>query len=344
MNPGHRDDQPVLVPRQVPRRGQVHGERVVRVTVHSGPPRSAGAGHRGHRPVGEAYPAQQVVDRVGDHQVVPGHLGHVRRQQAQALRLGELGRVRRPVGPAAPPRAEPPQDRRAVRRQLHDLVRRRRRHQKTPARRGDRLAREVQRPVKNRRGYVRSLPPPQRPLGLVYRDQLVDQRGEPGSVSLAGHRRDDVPLRVDHAQGRPGPGGVLAPRHHLRIVQHRMRHAVPLDGRRERVGILLVLELRRVHPDRHQYVAVPLLQRPQLVQHVQAVDAAERPEVQQHDLAAQLGQAQPAPAGVHLRAQLLPRDQQRRHGRRDLAGPAGGASQRTAGPCPGTCPRCRPWT
>jgi hypothetical protein len=46
-----------------------------------------------------------------------------------------------------------------------------------------------------------------------------------------------------------------------------------------------------VHADRHQHVGELFFQRPQLIQHMQAVDAAERPEIQQHDLAAQVLQA-----------------------------------------------------
>ena len=59
-----------------------------------------------------------------------------------------------------------------------------------------------------------------------------------------------------------------------------MVHAVPLDGGGQRLRVRLVLELRRVHADDDEHVGVLLLQRPQLVEHVQAVDAAERPEVE----------------------------------------------------------------
>ena len=51
-------------------------------------------------------------------------------------------------------------------------------------------------------------------------------------------------------------------------------------------------------PDDHQDVAVLLLELAQLVQDVQAVDAAERPEVDDDDLAAQVGQGEVAAAGV----------------------------------------------
>src|SRR5215469_10099113 len=59
-----------------------------------------------------------------------------------------------------------------------------------------------------------------------------------------------------------------------------------------------------MHADHDQGVAVLLLQRPQLVEHVKAVDAAERPEVEQHDLAAQVGERQIPTTGVEPAAAL----------------------------------------
>ena len=67
-------------------------------------------------------------------------------------------------------------------------------------------------------------------------------------------------------------------------------------GERDRVG--LVLELRGVHADGDQDVGVLVLQGAQLVEHVQAVDAAEGPEVEDHDLAAQVGQCDRFVPGV----------------------------------------------
>ena len=135
-------------------------------------------------------------------------------------------------------------------------------------------------------------------LGLVGGDQLVDQPGQPFGVALAGHGGHHVTLGVDHRQGRPGLGRVLLPHVQLRVVEHGVVHAVPLDGRGQRGRVLLVLELRRVHADDDEHVAVLLLQRAQLVEHVQAVDAAEGPKIEQNDLAAKVGERQLLPAGV----------------------------------------------
>ena len=109
-------------------------------------------------------------------------------------------------------------------------------------------------------------------------------------------------LRVDQHQRRPGPG-VGLPRDQLGVVQHRVVHGVALDRRRERDRVGLVDELRRVDPDHDQLVGVLLLHRPQLVEDVQAVHAAERPEVEQHEAAAQVAQRNRAvgvePAAAH---------------------------------------------
>jgi hypothetical protein len=75
-------------------------------------------------------------------------------------------------------------------------------------------------------------------------------------------------------------------------------HLVALDRRGERDRVRLVHELRGVHADDHEDVAVLLLERAQLVEDVQAVDAAERPEVEDHDLAAELREGHVAAAGV----------------------------------------------
>ncbi len=69
-------------------------------------------------------------------------------------------------------------------------------------------------------------------------------------------------------------------------------------------GIRFVFELGRMHADRHQYVRVLFLKRAQLVQHVQAVDAAEGPKIQQHDLAAQGLEVKGFPARVEPAAAL----------------------------------------
>ena len=77
-----------------------------------------------------------------------------------------------------------------------------------------------------------------------------------------------------------------------------MVDAVPLDGCGECVGIGLVHELRRVHADHDELVAPLTFERTQLVDHVQAVDAAEGPEVEEDEAAAQVRETHGRAAGV----------------------------------------------
>jgi hypothetical protein len=82
-----------------------------------------------------------------------------------------------------------------------------------------------------------------------------------------------------------------------------MLHAVALDRGDQRVRVGLVDELGRVDADDHQLLGVLLLHRAQLVEDVQAVDAAERPEVEQDEATSQVadgqrgGGVEPAAAG-----------------------------------------------
>ena len=81
---------------------------------------------------------------------------------------------------------------------------------------------------------------------------------------------------------------------------------VAVDRRDQGLVVGLVRELRRVDADDDEHVGVALLDLAQLVDDVQAVDAAERPEVEQHDAPAQPGQRQrlrgvdPAAGAVEL--------------------------------------------
>ena len=76
-----------------------------------------------------------------------------------------------------------------------------------------------------------------------------------------------------------------------------MVHLVALDGGLDRGGLGLVRELRRVDADHGEHVGELGLERAQLVEHVQAVAAAGRPEVEQHEPPAQPGEGQ-RPRGV----------------------------------------------
>src|SRR5690606_42011221 len=111
---GHGDDHGIRLggPRDVPRGGETQpvggavvlgggglaGQHVVRGADHE---LRAGAGHRPHGAGGEVDTAQQVVDGVGDDDVVPHPRGDVVREEAQAVRFAEGGGVGGTVGTPA---------------------------------------------------------------------------------------------------------------------------------------------------------------------------------------------------------------------------------------------------
>jgi hypothetical protein len=98
----------------------------------------------------------------------------------------------------------------------------------------------------------------------------------------------------------------------LRVVDHRVLHAVAQDDAADVLRLLLVLELRGVDADDDELVGVFLFQPLEVGDDVDAVDAAVSPEVQEHDLAAQGGErertlrVQPAAVARQLRRAHAP--------------------------------------
>ena len=135
------------------------------------------------------------------------------------------------------------------------------------------------------------------------RDHLLECR----AVALTRSHGDDVPVRVDDHQGRPGAHAVLLPGFEVRVVEDRVRDAVSRDSPGHRVVVGLVGELRRVHADHDQTIAEPFFERSQLLNNAQAVDAAERPEIEHDHAPAKVFQRQrslrvdPAAGAMKLR-------------------------------------------
>lgn len=258
---------------------------------------------------GEVEAAQGVVHGVGDDDraVV---------QEREALRFVEGDRVGRAVLEAAGAGADPPDDRLAVRRQLDQLVPGGVADQEGAAGQRDRLAGEAQHGGLGLRRHVRAVAAAEGALRRVLGLQLRHQALDGVRVALARVLCDDVALRVDDDERRPGADGVLLPGRELRVVQDRVLDAVALDRVHDRPVLGLVHKLRGVDPDDHDRVPVLLLQLAELVQDMQAVDAAEGPEIQDDDASPQVGE------GVLLLARVQPAA---------LAGQLGGADAGSAG-------------
>ena len=238
-------------------------------------------------PVVEVDGAQQVVGRVGDQDQPVG-------EQADPLRLSE--RRAGAVLPAALAAADPTDDLLAV--EDHQRVVRGVGDEQPAVGQLERLAGEGELARACGRRDVRAAGSPERALGLVLGDELLEQPADPLDVALARGDVHDVALGVDQDQRRPGPDGVLPPGLEVRVVEDRVIDLVALDRGHHGLVVALVLELRRVHADDGEHVVKARLQRSQLVQDVQAVDAAERPKVSDHKGPTEVGEPQRATTGV----------------------------------------------
>ena len=130
-------------------------------------------------------------------------------------------------------------------------------------------------------------------MGAVVAEQPADQRLGLRVLAFAEVRVADVALLVDQVLGRPVLVRVVVPGPEVVVLHDRVRDAEPLDRGPHVRRHVLERELRRVHADDHEpLVAVGRVPRLEVRQRAQAVDARVRPEVDQHDLAAQLRERQ----------------------------------------------------
>ena len=153
--------------------------------------------------------------------------------------------------------------------------------------------------------------PVERSLGLVISDELGNSIVQGLPKSLAGAPCAEISFGIDQHHCRPGVHTELSPEDHFRVVDNGMFNLVAKNGLPDVLGIPLVLELGRVHADDDQLTGVFPLQELEVRQDVHTVDAAVGPEVEQHDLSAQVADSdgaryvQPAgPAVQHARGQF----------------------------------------
>ena len=123
-------------------------------------------------------------------------------------------------------------------------------------------------------------------------EQPLDHAAKRLPVALAGRHRNDIAVGIDHHQRGPRTDAVLLPRLETGVVEHGMHDPVAGDRALDRGMVELVRELRGVHADDHQPVSESLLEIAQLLDDAEAVDAAERPEIEDHNASAQVAQRQ----------------------------------------------------
>ena len=146
--------------------------------------------------------------------------------------------------------------------------------------------------------------PIERSVRFVIGDQFGDVGVERGPVSLAGKGLHELAFGIDQRQRGPGVDAGSLPDRQIRIVENRMFDLVANDGSANVFRILFVRELRRMHADDDDVARVFVLEELQIGQDVHAVDAAIRPEIEEHDLAAEIlqldrsGNIEPAVAAV----------------------------------------------
>ena len=149
------------------------------------------------------------------------------------------------------------------------------------------------------------------PRALCLRDELADHTVELVVIPLAGGRADEPRLRRRSAPASASSGRRTASRStwSASLTTGCLIRTRATLRRMFSVSCSAV-NLARVHADDHELVLVLLLELRQVGQDVVAVDAAVGPEIQQDDLAPQLGQADraavdPAHAAAEARTFVL---------------------------------------
>ena len=250
MDAGHRHHDPVVVPGEVPGRGQVR-RRAGRPASTADRCRRPSSPHRV-----QPDAAQRVVDGVGHHDVV-AHLGaYVGGQQQQALRLAERAAAGAPsTRPRVPTRcgAAPSRRRRPARRASGDRSRR-------PAgcrRAGRSPCRGSAASVAGGGGATYGPSPRCRvPFASCSRTRSSSST----SSACRAPRRTAARRRTPRGRRRPASA-----RRARRTASHVVSsgssstgwsHVVALDRGGHRVRVGLVRELRRVHADDDEHVGV----------------------------------------------------------------------------------------
>ena len=251
----HRNEQPPVMPGQVPRRGQFGLQRRVRAgcRVTARPC----ARHRGHLARAEIDPPDPIVLRIRHVQVIAG-------TKRQPLRIRELRLRRRTVPVSVFRRPEhPPHHARVIR--LHDPV-------VTRVRDIERFVAGQHLPRKRQAACPSPALAPARaaarPSRCTGRPVLAQDAGHCAVQALkrrlARVETDHVTQRVHKHHRRPGAHAVGLPDLEVRVVDHRMLQPVPPRRVAHVERLALRRELGRVHAHHRQRRTVLLFEFPQL--------------------------------------------------------------------------------
>ena len=105
-------------------------------------------------------------------------------------------------------------------------------------------------------------------------------------MPLPGKMRHNIPFGVDNHERRPGAGGVGLPGGEFGVVEYGVFDVIAVYGCGERYRVCLMLKFGAVHAHGNEHIREFFFEGAQLVEHVQAVYAAQGPEVEDHDFAA----------------------------------------------------------
>ena len=100
----------------------------------------------------------------------------------------------------------------------------------TASTQGNGFCRELQVTGYRFRCHVRTFAAMQCAFGIVFFDQLVDQRVQSGDVAFTGQVGHDVTFWIHNHQGRPSSGGVGLPGDQFRIIEYRVSDVVAFNG------------------------------------------------------------------------------------------------------------------
>jgi hypothetical protein len=130
------------------------------------------------------------------------------------------------------------------------------------------------------------------------RERALDERRDGFDRELAGVRSSDVPAWIDGNECRPRVDGIRSPDAELPIVQDGMGRTESERGLTNALGDALGDVLAAMDADDGDMIGVLLFEPPQLRKYVDAVDSAVRPEIEEEQLTAEVGEREAPSPGV----------------------------------------------